>query len=365
MSVPRVAVIVQSDGSVVARLNGINGGERQGRQPVGLSGLDGRLVRLFETWMTSRGREWTHEEVRAFGQLLHRTLFPENAMWAYVKEHLSRPDPGVVRLMLAFPKDGAAARLAAFPWEYLHTPEDEDGRFLAEDERVVLSRVVPSGVLDPYSPPASSVRILPVVSDADPEGLGEVDAEPVLEVMAVAAKSAEFDLRPPLTDVTRESLTAGVAEHRPDLLHFMGHGRFKDGVGGVALRDRDGERVWVDEFDFAEAICAGGTAPSVVVLHTCESGMVDFDFRFAGLAPELVRRGVKSVVAMQYAVTNATAGRFSAALYAALAEGRPVDVAAQAARRELVSEAPKDYRLLGIPMIYLRNAQPLLGGVAE
>jgi len=365
MTTPRVVVVVQSDGSVVVRVNGITGGERRGRRAIGLQGLDGRLVRLFEAWMTKRGRTWSLEEARAFGQLLHRTIFAEPDIWAYVKNRIPPPGPDVVRLMLAFPKDGAAARLASLPWEYLHTPEDEDGTFLAQDDRVVLSRVVPKGILSPDQPSNPTVKVLPVVSDADPQRLGKVDAQPVLEIITKAGIREDFEILPPLTEVTQESLAAEIAAQRPDLLHFMGHGKFEGGIGAVALRDRNGERLWVDETTFAQAVCGRGAPPSVVVLHTCEGGQVDFDFRFAGLAPELVLRGVKSVVAMQYAVTNMTAAKFSAGLYAELADRHPVDVAVQAARRRLVDEAPRDYRLLGIPMIYLRSAQPLLGPPAE
>jgi CHAT domain len=356
----RVVIVVQSDGSVVVRVNGINGAERPGTRRIGLRSLDGRLLRLFDTWIGQRDRNWDLEATRAFGQLLHRTMFVESDLWGFVRERLADAGDDVVRLMLAFPKDGPAAQLATLPWEYLHVPEDDEGSFLAVDDRVVLSRVVPKGTLVHPPEPAATTRVLPVVSDADADRLGPVDPDPVLEAMAKLGQRDDVTILEPLTEVTQDSLAAAVAAHRPHLLHFMGHGKFENGVGSVALRDHHGERLWVDEATFAQAVCRDGSAPSVVVLHTCESGQVDFDFRFAGLAPELVSAGVNAVVGMQFPVTNQTAGDFSAGLYSGLTAGLTLDVAAQKARWLLVEQAPRDYRLLGIPMIYLRSAGPLL-----
>ena len=124
--------------------------------------------------------------------------------------------------------------------------------------------------------------------------------------------------------------------------------------------DDEGDTAWVTDVDFANAVCAGG-APKVVILHSCDTGQTDTEFRFAGFAPELVNRGVGNVVAMQYAVDADIAAKFSELLYRELALGRPVDVSVQTARRELAEWGSRDYRMLGMPMIYLRNATPLLG----
>jgi CHAT domain-containing protein len=100
------------------------------------------------------------------------------------------------------------------------------------------------------------------------------------------------------------------------------------------------------------------------VLHACEGGRNDYEYRHAGLAPSLVRQGVQCVVAMQYPVTNETANEFSRALYEALAGRQYLDEAVQTARQH-IWKATKDARLLGVPMIYQRNAAPLLGAPAK
>lgn len=369
----RVYLDVAPDGRPTARTDDL--ARLRAAKAVAVKGLDGRLLRLFEGWMAQRDRTWTIDEIRAFGQLLHRTLFADTQLWQFVKQRMdaAKEADQVFRLLLGFSADGAGAALATLPWEYLHTPDDNPGFFLAEDKRLVLCRQLFLGSLDPDEAPAERVRVLPVVSDADPRRLGPVDPEPVLEVMRKAAATDAFEILPALatceeTDespgmlVTERALVAAVKEARPDIVHFMGHGQFVGGVGSVALQDEESDRVWVDETRFAHAVCAADRPPKVVVLHTCEGGQTDFTDRFAGLAPALISRNVRSVVAMQYVVAADTASDFSALLYEALGAGEPVDVAVQTARRTLRAEAPRDYRLLGMPMVYLRNAAPLLAG---
>jgi CHAT domain-containing protein len=161
-----------------------------------------------------------------------------------------------------------------------------------------------------------------------------------------------------------DRLAQAVAQARPDVVHFMGHGRFDpgNGTGALALVDPEpgGRYEWIDERRVAAAMCPDGGAPRVVVLHTCEGGRADTTFRFAGLAPELISRGVQCVVAMQYPIRNDTASRFSTALYTALATGAQLDEAVQACRNALVSPSGKDPHLVGVPVLYQHRADPVL-----
>jgi hypothetical protein len=327
---------------------------------VDLTGLGGRVLRFFEQWMTIRERTpaWTEEEIRVFGQLLHQRLFPAGA-WEWIERQ--RKPAAMTRVMLAFPSDAASSPLAALPWEYLCTPDrpGQDGEFLVLTPWLLLSRVVPSGVLQPATPPGDHVRILPVVGDAKNSRLGLVDFEPVLTAIADTSHRPGFSTLDPLLEATEAQLASAVAEHQPHVVHVLAHGRFRDGRGAVALRDVDGGTHWLDEERLARALCQEAWNPAVVILHACEGGAVDYEYRFAGLAPSIVRRGALCVVGMQYAVTNATAIAFSTALYAALAEGQNLDEALQTARQRLWDDK-HDPRLIGIPTIYQRSAQPLL-----
>jgi hypothetical protein len=141
--------------------------------------LDRQLVRHFEIWLSRRHDAWDVEELRTFGMLLHRCLFPpdQDGLWPWLRRRIDQTgNTGGLRLMLAFPAGSDNAYLTRTPWEYLHTPESEQpGYFLARRSGLVLSRLAPAG-LDPHPPePLPSLRVLPVV--ADPEGFGKVDVE--------------------------------------------------------------------------------------------------------------------------------------------------------------------------------------------
>jgi hypothetical protein len=358
-----ISIVVAPDGRTQGR-SWRDGAQRDGRR-VDLTGLDGRVLRLFERWLTDE-RAWSFDDIRVFGQLLHRQLFSDQ-LWNWVEEQIDARGPDLVRLQLAFPVDAASSRLATLPWEFLCAPDrpGRDGRFLVLMPELMLSRSVPPGTPRRASVQTECVRVLPVVGVADDEWLGPVDYQPVLDEITASGRRTEFVVLDPAHGVTAEALAGVVAHARPHLVHYIGHGRFDPatGRGAVALCARDGGTKWVDEDHLARLLCTEEWTPAIVVLHACEGGRTDYEYRHAGLAPGLVRQGVQCVVAMQYSVTNETATAFSAELYAALAQGRYLDAAVQSAR-DAIWRAERDARLLGVPMIYQRNAAPLLGARA-
>lgn len=357
-----ISVVVSPNGAVKAR-SWRSRTEKSGQQQVDLTGLDGRVLRVFERWLMEHDRAWDREDIRVFGQLLHRRLFP-GEVWSWIERQIENCGKDLVRLQLAFPADAASSPLASVPWEFLCAPDrsENDGRFLVLTPGLMLSRSVPPGTPQRAAVTLTEVRILPVVGDAHNDWLGSVDYEPVLDAIAAVGGRDDFKILDPAVEVTNAELATRVAATRPHVVHYIGHGRFsaQTGKGSVALHADGGGTCWVDEDDLAERLCGDDWAPTIVVLHACEGGRNDYEYRHAGLAPSLVRQGVQCVVAMQYPVTNETAIEFSSALYDALADHQYFDEAVQTARNH-IWQATKDARLLGVPMIYQRNAAPLLG----
>ena len=359
-----ISLVVSPDGTVLARF-WRSGTGTSSQQRVDLTGLDGRVLRLFERWLMEP-RVWDLEDIRVFGQLLHRRLFP-GEVWAWIEEQIRDRGDAVVRLQLAFPADAASSRLAALPWEYLCTPDRDgnEGRLLVLTPGLLLSRSVPPGTPERAIIDIEQARILPVVGDAHSDWLGPVDYQEALDSITASGARADFTVLDAAVEVTRDVLVERVADQRPHVVHYIGHGRFQPdtGKGALALRADDGGTAWVDEDRLVDGLCTDRWAPTIVILHACEGGRNDYEYRHAGLAPALVRQGVQCVVAMQYPVTNQTAIQFSTALYDALADRQYLDEAVHTARRR-VWNATDDARLLGVPMIYQRNAAPLLGGRA-
>ena len=168
MNSQHIDVEVDARGTVTVRRREPRAVVARGR--AGWTDLDGKLIDLFACWLTLRDRKWSDAEIRTFGTLLHRCLFPEK-VWPWVETALDRGDAATTYLSLIFPAEGQYARLAALPWEYLHTPErpDRGGRFLAQERNLVLSRYIPSLLGVGSVLPDAPVRVLAVVAGhADP-----------------------------------------------------------------------------------------------------------------------------------------------------------------------------------------------------
>ncbi|SDM10443.1 CHAT domain-containing protein [Geodermatophilus siccatus] len=353
-----IQVRVLSSGEVDARRD--DGATWQGGS-IQFSGVDAELIRIFARWLTERGREWRWDEVRAFGSLLHRSLFPAG-LWSWVEQSMTEFGDSRLRLQLEFPSEGLAD-LAAVPWEYLHVPNrpGREGFFLAADHHVILTRFVQSerGRRALGGEPRISVLVL----TSQPQDLGEVIAGPVVEQLEKLRREKELPLDVVvLEQPSRSSLRDQVQETRPHVVHFIGHGQFdaEHAEGQIALVGGTGRADWVGEQALAQLLDAGGTLPRLTLFHSCAGAQVDYRASFAGLAPRLIKRGVQCVVAMQYAVTNRTALEFARIFYDRLGRGLPVDEAVQAGRMELHVIYGDDSRLLGIPVIYLNSRDAVL-----
>lgn len=359
MAVSEIEVTISPNGDVITRRDDGGYGPRGLH---GVQGLDAELIRVFERWLSDRGREWQLADIRAFGSLLHRALFPSDA-WRWVEQSIDALVSGDrIRVQLAFPAEGLG-HLAAIPWEYLRVPDraGREGFFLATDKRCILTRYLPMELGRPKSAPAERVKVLVLVSQPEDPTLGEVIAEPVLVGLADIASKLPFDVTV-RHQPTRDTLGEAVVELDPDVIQFIGHGRYDELAeqGRIALVDESGRADWVGEAALAQLLGDEGDMPKLVFLHSCSGARTDYRASFAGIAPRLIRRGTQCVVAMQYAVTNQTALAFSKGFYQGLVGGLPLDEAVQAGRRSLAVHYESDPRLLGIPVVYLNSRDALL-----
>jgi hypothetical protein len=360
----RVSAEVRADGSVELRRRDTN--HSLGSGHVEFKGLEADLIRVFERWLSQRARTWEEDELRAFGGLLHRVLFPPASWAAFVAiaDEAARTNERV-SLELVFPFDPPYSRLAAIPWEYLYAPDTaaRGGFFLATRPSIVLTRFVPPTDVGP-GPIEQPLRVLAVPSA--PDDLGEVVWEPAVEAIEKAGEEAGFAVDV-LEDPNTQELGDRLADpsRRVDLVHFIGHGTFdpKTGSASLSLTSSEGLQEPVSDRGFAQLVTRSRPFPRAVVLQACDAGRTDYQASFAGIAPQLVREGVGCAVAMQYPVTNRVANAFTAALYAALSRGADIDRAVQEARFAIVVPgALSDPRLVGLPVTYLSRRRALAVG---
>jgi hypothetical protein len=148
-------------------------------------------------------------------------------------------------------------------------------------------------------------------------------------VQAGVAKIEELNPATPSTFVDR--IQAGPPV---DIVHFYGHGRYKDGQGELLFDDPSGGEYWL------RADRLGVLPPSMrlVLLHACQSSTISEEGLLTGVAPALSAAGVPAVVAMQLTIRIPVATRFAGIVYRSLARGDSVQRAVSLARQALYVE---------------------------
>ncbi len=288
-----------------------------------LEALNDRLA-AFRAQATDR------EALRTLGAGLFRWLFPSPVLSLY-RASLDDLGPGAglrIRLRIELPA------LHLWPWECCY--DAETGSFPALDPRSVIVRYLPG----PFTRHRlSSSRLNLLVMGASPAGFDRLDiageSRRIEDALDRAGGGIQVRTAAGTLDALQDALYDG-----PELLHFIGHGGYDAAGGGFLWFEEDGRPVRVD----GEALAAllRGSSVRLVVLNACESARSDPSDTFAGVAPRLVQAGVPAVVAMQAALLDRAALRFSAAFYRAVAALAPVDAAVTAGRQALFAREPED-----------------------
>jgi hypothetical protein len=161
----------------------------------------------------------------------------------------------------------------------------------------------------------------------------------------------------------------------PDIIHFIGHGRFFNGESQLALhrskQDMDAERGDSPQLNPAEADWRNvqdlrgqlaKRAPWLFFLQTCSSGRPDPGFgAFRSAAQQIAQAEVPFVVAMQYEIAAEDARKFADAFYRALGADASVDEAVMQGREALGKLSPAyGHPRFATPVIYLRSERRFL-----
>ena len=382
---------------------------------ISIDELTHRVVERFNDWI-SKDKPYERADLELLGELLYDTLFPlrdakhrEGHGDKTIRElfeadyvQFSRQSAGEDRFRLTLELHEKAARLARFPWEFLFIPADasstdqkvERGFFLAGGKnKLILTRFVPTTPAQLVIKEGAPIRILVVFSH--PGSLPNIDSSITRDVIAgikllADPKNVEVRVEENITFKTlqgllnaspgpkdSEVLPKDRQSFRPDILHFIGHGK----PGALALMrspediqaDKDkrksdsepvNEALWHDATDIQNLFA--NHMPRLVFLHACESAQDGSIESFTNLARSLVYSKIPCVIAMQYMISNRDAGMFAKTFYDELRQGVPVDEAVRAGREALGQ--PQDEkptfgdRRFGTPVVYfqLTSDQPLI-----
>lgn len=312
-----------------------------------------------EPKLTSIQQRSTDAQFKQLGSKLYQTLFPPRilALFHATVANAKNHNCGV-RLRLVF----ESPERAALPWEFLYDVDTKT--FLGNNIQTALSRYI-NVPLPPNEIRVSlPLKILLVI--ASPTDLVKLDTDGE-EKLICDALSKQIEGGTIKLDVlhkaTISNITQKLQENPYSVIHFIGHGVFRDDRGFIALVEENGQARLLDDESFAN-LFLGNRNLGLCVLNTCEGAEVSSNQIFAGIAPHLVQRGIPAVVAMQYSILDSTAKLFADRFYRALALGWPVDAAIQATRNAISIEAGLDRRDFATPVLYMRARDGVILSIA-
>jgi hypothetical protein len=299
--------------------------------------------------LIERGQTDT-ELLKSLGSELYQALFP-----AKIHSHFRATLAGAeenkynVRLRLVF----ESSELAALPWEFLY---DEDTNFfLANNTQTALSRYIDIPQKKRELKAASlPLKVLLVISS--PTNLTPLDVAGeenlIREALAqhIDAGKIELDVLP---EATIRNINQKLRQKPYNVFHFIGHGIFENDKGFIALVDQDNKSKLLDDEGFANFFL-GNSKLGLAVLNSCQGAAVSSHQVFAGIAPNLVRRGIPAIIAMQYSILDSTAKLFADEFYRTLALDWPLDAAIQSTRNAISIEVGLDKRDFATPVLYMR-----------
>ncbi|MFN0179992.1 MAG: CHAT domain-containing protein [Gemmatimonadales bacterium] len=296
-----------------------------------------------------------------FGVELFEALFQGEArdlLVATESRAQSSLDTGV-RIRVSMDLQGAGmAEVASLPWELMCR---KGQRALAVSTQTPLVRSLDSPQptdARPFHPP---LRILAMMSNPTGTGALNLDQERAqIEQDWAKLPGVQVDfVRPVQADILYK--LAGGDYH---VIHYMGHGDFDAGEGGMLLlEDKNGNPHSVTGDVFAAWLA--DEPLRLVFLNACKTGTTSARtgvHPFAGVATALIRQRVPAVVAMQFPISDPAAIAFAHTFYERIAQGLPVDAAVAEGRKVLYSSNQAEW---ATPVLYLRSKDGRLFGPAS
>lgn len=302
-------------------------------------------------------QQTTRELLVDFGTRLYGYLFTQGSKGIEALfqrccgEVLSRQDEGIrLRLRIEAPD------LATLPWEFLYSPSSES--FLGTSIHTPLVRYLE--VFEPILPLPTEPPLRMLIVIPDSPGLNTEDERANL---ASALTDLEDYVHPTILEgnVTWIRISDALLEERFNILHFIGHGDFREDQAFLQLNSEDRHVEYIGHTKFA-SLFANHKTMKLVVLNSCKGAEVSSAGPLVGMAPQLVLQGIPAVIAMQYSIYDDVAILFAREFYRSLfkgwASGR-VEVAMSHARNRLAGKFP-DERAMGTPVLFMRAKEGVL-----
>ncbi|BAZ49265.1 heterocyst differentiation protein HetF [Nostoc sp. NIES-4103] len=306
----------------------------------------------------------------ALGQQFYNALFQGTLRDSWITaQGIAQNHQQVLRLRLGL-KD---TRLARLPWEVMHAGD----RPVATGPYVAFSRYQ-SGILAsasrfpsrniPKLAQEDGVKVLMVLASPPDQVRLDLLKQEAIRLQAELSRSiprtAENGNHLPEIELTlldqpgREELTQALEQGRYHVLHYSGHSSLGPNGGEIYLvSSRTGLTETLSGDDLAGLLvnnniqmavfnsCWGAyTATSEIVGETGERNLTE----------SLVKRGIRSVLAMSERIPDEVALTLTQLFYRNLSQGYPVDLCVSRVRQGLISAYGSHQTYWALPILYLQ-----------
>ncbi|AOY80269.1 CHAT domain-containing protein [Moorena producens JHB] len=274
---------------------------------------------------------------RLLGEALFDTLFDDVLCYDFITFYnkVVHSKQQLLRVELDIDEQNIP-EVAAFPWEFMCLPENKHlgTMWLATAADLVFSRLSSQWISAPPIELGANEKMRIALVVSAPTNLNPVAYEEVQAAIETLAQEQpdQVELLPLVNRPSRKAIDK-VLREKPHIFHFIGHGRFRNENGEIALVDEFDQAQWISANDFSELF--NKHRPGIIVLQACQGAMESTSKVSVGLASKVVQQLIPVVVAMQYPVSNSTASRFACHFYQQLAQGKSADIAVQEGRREI------------------------------
>ena len=344
-------------------VNKLNPQKQSMGQPSGVFGYKDAQKEQIDAMITRTQADELRDDtqVKALGEALFNALFDPVLRQDFVGlyNQVVHGEVKLLRIELDI-EEQTLPDIAALPWEFMRLPAEANlgTLWVGSAPDLIFSRRRSQWFVPKPIQLKAGEKLRIAVAIAAPNDLGPVQYEKVVQGLEklVEKQPEQFELLPILIDANAMSLDALLA-HDPHILHFIGHGRLHEEgdtvEGQIAMVDDVlGDAIWINADFFADLL--NTHRPGIVLLQACEGGMSSSSRAFVGVASRVVQQNIPVVVAMQYEVSNMTAVRFALKFYQEVANGSPVDRAAQNGRRAIGLVTQYKRRDFATPVIFMR-----------
>jgi hypothetical protein len=351
----------------------VGDGDEWDREPplgpisVDLNSVRALVARVFRDWASReaavRGRVEPGEQIRLLGAILsHAVLTAE--IGEKFDELVARPGHGWLEVALHFAEvdDPDFNEFVQLPWEHLYLQQrhSRGDVYFAREPKLAFVRTLYG---NPETPKRSvgKLSLLVVAVKPDYQGLSDKDAriQSDVNLILVGLRRLATELGDCLEVKVIDSpglmgLDEEMAGGTYDAIHYIGFGRFDQGTDRIALAiTPSGRGGYVDAPNLAACLHSDRGMPRLVVLQVLR-GSEPAPADLAAFGPSLLTSGTEAVIAHQYPVTGELTERFNAALYGALTDGTPLEMAAQVARKKVWSSDSEGRAFLS-PAVFVRH----------